>query len=55
VNKNASRLFFHRPQDLLAEGMQVIGGPPQNHLCEKSVRNVYDALADDFDSPEERV
>jgi hypothetical protein len=55
VNKKASRVFFGRPDRLLAEkpAIMVMGGEADYFICEKSVRNVYDALAFDFDSPEE--
>ena len=52
VNKNAVRLFGLHPNDLLPEGGRLI--PRRHSLCEKSVKDVYGALALDFDSPEER-
>jgi hypothetical protein len=52
VNKNAARLFALQPNELLMEGGRLI--PQGNSLCEKSVKDVYGALALDFDSPEER-
>jgi hypothetical protein len=52
VNKNAARLFGLQPNELLPEGGRLI--PRRNSLCEKSVKDVYGALALDFDSPEER-
>jgi hypothetical protein len=55
VNKKASRVFFGRPDRLLAEKPAIMGGETDGYLCEKSVRNVYDALAFDFDSPEEHL
>ena len=51
VNKKASNVFNGSRRKMLA-GMPEI----TEHLgssCEKSRRNVYDALAFDFDSPEE--
>jgi len=55
VNKKASRLFFGSPERLLSDKPAILGTPSGtgDFLCEKSVRNVYDALAVDFDSPEE--
>ena len=57
VKKKASRVFFGRPDRLLAHkpAIMVMGGETDYYLCEKSVRNVYDALAFDFDSPEEHL
>jgi hypothetical protein len=52
VNKNAARLFALQPNELLMEGGRLI--PQGNSLCEKSVKDVYGALALDFDAPEER-
>jgi hypothetical protein len=52
VNKSAARLFLLDPNVLLPEGGRRI--PERNSLCEKSVKDVYGALAFDFDSPEER-
>jgi hypothetical protein len=52
VNKNAARLFGLEPNELLMEGGRWL--PFLNSLCEKSVKDVYGALALDFDSPEER-
>lgn len=55
VNKKASRVFFGRPDRLLADKPAIMGGETDEYLCEKSIRNVYDALAFDFDSPEEHL
>jgi hypothetical protein len=33
----------------------VIGEEAESYLCERSIRNVYYALAYDFDSPEEHL
>jgi hypothetical protein len=57
VNKKASRLFFGSPERLLSDKPAILGAPSGtgDFLCEKSVRNVYDALAVDFDSPEEHL
>jgi hypothetical protein len=33
----------------------MMGSEDDDYLCEKSTRDVYQALALDFDSPEERV
>src|SRR5207244_349219 len=52
VNKNAARLLGLHPNELLPEGGRLI--PGGNSVCEKSVKDVYGALALDFDSPEER-
>jgi hypothetical protein len=53
INKNASRVFFGRRDRILSNMRDVIGQEGEAHLCERSTRNVYEALADDFDSPEE--
>jgi hypothetical protein len=55
VNKKASRVFFGRPDRLLADKPAIMGSETDGYLCEKSIRNVYDALAFDFDSPEEHL
>ena len=57
VNKKASRLFFGSPERLLSDKPAIAGAPTgmDDYLCEKSIRNVYDALAVDFDSPEEHL
>jgi hypothetical protein len=55
INKNASRVFFGRRDRILSNMPDVIGGETDGYLCERSIRNVYDALADDFDSPEEHL
>jgi hypothetical protein len=52
INKSAARLFGLQPNELLPEGGRLI--PHRNSLCEKSIKDVYGALALDFDSPEER-
>jgi hypothetical protein len=52
VNKDAARLFGIQPNELLMEGGRLI--PVRDSLFEKSVKDVYGALALDFDSPEER-
>jgi hypothetical protein len=52
INKNAARLLGLHPHELLPEGGRYV--PHRNSLCEKSVKDVYSALALDFDSPEER-
>ncbi|MGB8325158.1 MAG: hypothetical protein WCE52_19535 [Candidatus Acidiferrum sp.] len=56
VNKRASRLMLRRPDAILAGKPSVmdITISPKFYL-EKSVRNVYDALALDFDSLEEHL
>jgi hypothetical protein len=57
VNKKASRLFFKSPERLLSDKPAILGTPSgvDGFRCEKSTRNVYDALAVDFDSPEEHL
>jgi hypothetical protein len=52
INKNVARLLRLPPNELLPEGGRYI--PNGSMLCEKSVKDVYGALALDFDSPEER-
>jgi hypothetical protein len=52
INKSAAQLFGLPPNELLPESGRLI--PRRNSLCEKSVKDVYGALALDFDSPEER-
>jgi hypothetical protein len=51
VNKNAARLFGVLPNELLQPGGRIV--PSGAGWCEKSIKNVYDALAFDFDSPED--
>jgi hypothetical protein len=53
VNKNAARLFDISANELLPEGGRIVGMGAGG--CEKSVKNVYNALAFDFDSPEDEV
>jgi hypothetical protein len=48
VNKNAARLFGISPNELLQPGGHIV--PSGAGWCEKSIKNVYDALAVDFDS-----
>ena len=57
LNKKASRLFFGSPERLLSDKPAILGTPSGtgDFLCEKSTRNVYEALAVDFDSPEEHL
>jgi hypothetical protein len=52
VNKKASRVITGSPRAMLA-GAPEINQTELNSSCEKSRRTVYDALAFDFDSPEE--
>jgi hypothetical protein len=52
VNKKASRVITGSPRAMLA-GAPEITTTELNSSCEKSRRTVYDALAFDFDSPEE--
>jgi hypothetical protein len=53
VNKNAARLFAMHPNELLVQGGRLIPHGPS--VIEKSVKDVYGALALDFDSPEEQL
>ena len=55
INKNASRVFFERRHRILSNMPDIVGGGETGYLCERSVRDVYGALADDFDSPEEHL
>jgi hypothetical protein len=55
INKNASRIFFGCRDRILSNMPDVVGQETKGYLCERSTRNVYDALADDFDSPEEHL
>lgn len=55
VNKNASRVFFGRNDKLLLPSQSIIGEATGDFLLERSVRDAYNALALDFDSPEERL
>jgi len=52
VNKKASRLFFGDLAHFADSGPL---GKPTGRYFEKSVRNVYDAFAGDFDALEERL
>jgi hypothetical protein len=40
---------------LLSDKPAILGDFRGSYLCEKSSRNVYDALAFDFDAPEEQL
>jgi hypothetical protein len=57
VNKKAARVFFGnlRADWLLSDKPAILGDFRGSYLCEKSSRNVYDALAFDFDAPEEQL
>jgi hypothetical protein len=55
INKKASRLLFRRPDQFLSSMHHISRGGDQTVFCEKSVRDVYGALALDFDSPEEQT
>jgi hypothetical protein len=55
INKNASRVFFGHRDKILSNMPDVVGGEKDGYLCERSIRDVYGALADDFDSPEEHL
>ena len=52
VNKKASRVITGSPRTMLAGAPEITTTEIGSH-CEKSRRTVYDALAFDFDSPEE--
>ena len=51
VNKKASRVILGSPLAMLAGKTEIFRQP--GSVCEKSRRTVYEALAFDFDSPEE--
>jgi hypothetical protein len=51
VNKKASRLINGSSRTMLAGSPEITSNGTS--ICEKSRRNVYDALAVDFDAPEE--
>jgi hypothetical protein len=53
VNKTVSRMLFSgRPDKLSEDRLESMTLEPSLCFCEKSIKNVYDALAYDFDSPE---
>jgi hypothetical protein len=54
VNKRASKLFFGNYLSFLPS-RPFIWGDPMNVYCEKSIRDVYEALAFDFDALEEQL
>jgi hypothetical protein len=56
VNKKASRILFGSPERLLSGKPTIVDAHSRAHLivCEKSIRNVYEALEVDFDAPEEQ-
>jgi hypothetical protein len=54
VNKNASRMFFNNDASLLLANSNQLITNFRPFICEKSINNIYQALAFDFDSPEER-
>jgi hypothetical protein len=53
INKAASRLFFHNLRNFGA-GQPVVVENPGSFYCEKSIRDVYEALELDFDSLEDQ-
>jgi hypothetical protein len=55
VNKDASRVFFGRNDQLQSTDYMILGAGTGNFLLERSTRDVYGALALDFDSPEEDI
>ncbi len=54
INKKASSIFFDNFDNFLPNEPAIKGSPFGDYYCEKSVRNVYDALELDFDSLEEQ-
>lgn len=54
INKKASKMVFGNFNTLLLPNPPTVGAPEAKYYCEKSTRDVYDALALDFDSLEER-
>jgi hypothetical protein len=55
VNKKASELFMGNFQTFLPQFSSIIGNPRGDIYCEKSVRDVYEALALDFDALEDQL
>jgi hypothetical protein len=55
INKRASRVIFGRPDILMQRGVVPGEEPLGVPLCEKSLRDVYHALAYDFDNVEEHL
>jgi hypothetical protein len=55
VNKDASRVFFGRNDQLRSNDYVILGAATGDFLLERSTRDVYGALALDFDSPEEDI
>jgi hypothetical protein len=55
VNKKASRLFFGDFESFLPGEPFIHGNPKGPFYCEKSVRDVYEALALDFDALEDQL
>jgi hypothetical protein len=55
VNKKASELFFGNFQSFLPDKPTIWGDPRSDIYCEKSIRDVYGALALDFDALEDQL
>jgi hypothetical protein len=55
VNKKASELFMGNFQTFLPHLSSIIGDPRGHIYCEKSVRDVYEALELDFDALEDQL
>lgn len=51
INKRASKVLGTSANELMPDGMRIIGIGPGR--VEKSINKVYDAMARDFDSPED--
>jgi hypothetical protein len=54
INKKASKLFFGSFNEFVPPNPPTIGAPHEKLYCEKSTRDVYEALALDFDALEEQ-
>jgi hypothetical protein len=54
INKRASKVFFGIFNSILTHN-ETVHGDPENYYVEKSIRNVYDALAFDFDDLEAQL
>jgi hypothetical protein len=55
VNKRASKLFFRKFGEFLPSNSAIKGTPTSAFYCEKSIRDVYEALEFDFDSLEDQL
>jgi hypothetical protein len=54
VNKTAGRLFMDEYDRFLPDRPPACGAPHSPWYAEKSIRNVYDALSNDFEALEEQ-